>query len=95
MTQQAARPLKVGLVFPMEELGGNVARWSDLKMIAQHAESVGFDSLWLCDHLLYDFGAKAGMSGVPPWGMWECCSMPSPCKHYPSKLRSVAGGSRV
>jgi probable F420-dependent oxidoreductase len=59
----------------MEELEGNAARWSDLKMIAQHAEAVGFDSLWLCDHLLYDFGAVAGMSGVPPWGMWECWSM--------------------
>jgi hypothetical protein len=45
MTQHAARPLKVGLLLPLEERGGNAARWTDLKMMAQHAESVGFDSL--------------------------------------------------
>jgi probable F420-dependent oxidoreductase len=75
MTQHTARPLKVGLFFPTEERWGNAARWSDLKMIAQHAEAVGFDSLWLSDHLLYDFGTKSDLSGAPPWGMWECWSM--------------------
>jgi alkanesulfonate monooxygenase SsuD/methylene tetrahydromethanopterin reductase-like flavin-dependent oxidoreductase (luciferase family) len=75
MTQRTARPIKIGLFFPMEECGGSATRWSEFKRMAQHAESVGFDSLWLCDHLLYEFGAKAGMSGVPPWGLWECWSM--------------------
>jgi alkanesulfonate monooxygenase SsuD/methylene tetrahydromethanopterin reductase-like flavin-dependent oxidoreductase (luciferase family) len=75
MTQQTARPLKVGLFLPMEERAGNETRWRNLKKIAQHAEAVGFDSLWLCDHLLYDFGKMVGMSDVPPWGMWECWSM--------------------
>jgi alkanesulfonate monooxygenase SsuD/methylene tetrahydromethanopterin reductase-like flavin-dependent oxidoreductase (luciferase family) len=43
--------------------------------MAQHAEAVGFDSLWLPDHLIYDFAAIAGISGVPPLGLWECWSM--------------------
>jgi alkanesulfonate monooxygenase SsuD/methylene tetrahydromethanopterin reductase-like flavin-dependent oxidoreductase (luciferase family) len=74
MTQATAHPIKVGLFLPMEEIGGSATRWSDFKMMAQYAESVGFDSLWLCDHLHYDFSARAGMS-VPPWGLWECWSM--------------------
>jgi alkanesulfonate monooxygenase SsuD/methylene tetrahydromethanopterin reductase-like flavin-dependent oxidoreductase (luciferase family) len=75
MTQQSGRPLKIGLFLPMEECGGDATRWGEFKRMAQHAESVGFDSLWFCDHLLYDFGTRAGVSGVPPWGLWECWSM--------------------
>jgi alkanesulfonate monooxygenase SsuD/methylene tetrahydromethanopterin reductase-like flavin-dependent oxidoreductase (luciferase family) len=75
MTQQSGRPLKIGLFLPTEECRGNATRWSEFKMMAQHSESIGFDSLWLCDHLLYDFGTKVGVSGIPPWGLWECWSM--------------------
>src|SRR3954462_4569025 len=39
------------------------------------AEAVGFDSLWLPDHMIYDFAALGGMPGAPPWGVWECWSM--------------------
>src|SRR4051812_36727843 len=49
--------------------------WSDLKEMARHAEAVGFDSLWLPDHMIYDFAALGGMPGAPPWGVWECWSM--------------------
>jgi alkanesulfonate monooxygenase SsuD/methylene tetrahydromethanopterin reductase-like flavin-dependent oxidoreductase (luciferase family) len=70
VTQATARPIKVGLFLPMDEFGGSATRWSEFKMMAQHAEAVGFDSLWLCDHLLYKFGAN-----VPPSGAWECWSM--------------------
>ena len=28
-------------------MAGGMAHWSDLKTVAQHAEAVGFDSLWL------------------------------------------------
>jgi alkanesulfonate monooxygenase SsuD/methylene tetrahydromethanopterin reductase-like flavin-dependent oxidoreductase (luciferase family) len=48
MSQKAMRPLKIGLTLALGEYGGgNLLRWSELKTMAQHAEAVGFDSLWL------------------------------------------------
>ena len=65
------RPLKVGLFLPHLErsLDGKVARWSELKAKALRAEEVGFDSVWLADHLIFRFG--------PLWkaGPWECWSI--------------------
>ena len=76
MANQVTRALKVGLVLPLEgHSDDGIARWSELKMMAQHAEAVGFDSLWLVDHLIYDFAAIAGIPGVPVWGVWECWSV--------------------
>ena len=44
------RPLEVGVQLPeVERLVG----WPELRDMAQTAEGVGFDSLWLGDHLLY------------------------------------------
>lgn len=41
--------------------------WPELISMARAAEAVGFDSLWLGDHLLYDLpgGGRRG-----PWEMW-------------------------
>jgi alkanesulfonate monooxygenase SsuD/methylene tetrahydromethanopterin reductase-like flavin-dependent oxidoreductase (luciferase family) len=73
MTQATSRPLKVGLMLPTNEgwMAGGMARWDDLKSMARHAEAVGFDSLWLADHLLFEFGEP----GEPPCGMWEAWSI--------------------
>jgi len=71
MPQGTARPLKVGLGLPLfEEDGGAMHRWTDLKAMAQHAEAVGFDSLWVPDHLVFDLGDPSG-----PRGVWECWSI--------------------
>ncbi len=61
------RPLKVGLVLPIgeKELGGGAPRWSDLLAMARTAENVGFDSLWMPDHLLFRFEEETE-------GIWEC-----------------------
>jgi len=61
------------LMLPTAEvwLGGGMARWADLKRIAQHAEAVGFDSIWLPDHLLFEFGEP----GESPHGLWEAWSL--------------------
>jgi alkanesulfonate monooxygenase SsuD/methylene tetrahydromethanopterin reductase-like flavin-dependent oxidoreductase (luciferase family) len=64
------RPLKVGLILPdtEREMGGATARWKDLAAIAQKAEALGFDSIWVADHLIYrpkNFEAQ---------GPWECWS---------------------
>src|ERR1700722_8754099 len=73
MIQGAARPLKVGLFLPFVEgtMAGETARWNDLKALGQHAEAVGFDSLWVPDHLVFDVGEI----GKPPLGIWECWSV--------------------
>lgn len=73
MSQTQRRPLKVGLMLPTLEgwMAGRMARWSDLRTMAQLAEAVGFDSLWVADHLVYEFGEPS----EPPHGLWEAWSL--------------------
>src|SRR5262249_35802702 len=67
-----ARPLKIGLVVPtIEEDDGHTPRWNEIKALAQHAEATGFDSLWMPDHLIYDYGEP----DRPLHGVWECWSI--------------------
>ena len=58
------RPLKVGVQLPEVEYE---ARWPELRDMAIAAESVGFDSIWLGDHLLYRNESEA----KGPWEMWS------------------------
>src|SRR5260370_19543534 len=57
---------RVGLLLPVSEgqMDGGTARWADLLAMAQTAEAVGFDSLWLADHLIY---RCAGQGESGPW----------------------------
>jgi probable F420-dependent oxidoreductase len=65
------RPVKVGLLLsPATERAGEAARWRDLLAVARRAEEVGFDSLWLPDHLL----AGWAFEGSRPEGGWELWS---------------------
>ena len=57
------RPVKVGVQLPEVE---RLVAWSELRDMAQTAESVGFDSLWLGDHLLY----RRPDGNVGPWEVW-------------------------
>lgn len=57
------RAVKIGLQLPEVEWEISMP---DLLAMARHAESVGFDSLWLGDHLIYDL--PAGPRG--PWEAW-------------------------
>lgn len=57
------RPLRIGIQLP--EVEYEVA-WPDLIAMARTAEEVGFDSIWLGDHLLYDL--PVGPRG--PWEVW-------------------------
>lgn len=81
MTTMTERPLKVGLHIPHWEGGidGTTPRWADLLAVAQQAEAVGFDSLWVADHswtIENDFYEGIGRP-VPlevadaPAGLWE------------------------
>ncbi len=72
------RPLKVGLSLPETEFrrGPEVARWPELRQLAERAEAVGFDSLWVIDRLL--FPAADEYVGVPvpeTHGGWEAWSL--------------------
>jgi probable F420-dependent oxidoreductase len=60
------RPLRVGVQLPEVE---RVVRWPELVAIARRAEEVGFDSLWVGDHLVYRF--RNGEARGP----WECWSV--------------------
>jgi alkanesulfonate monooxygenase SsuD/methylene tetrahydromethanopterin reductase-like flavin-dependent oxidoreductase (luciferase family) len=84
MSGQSERPLKVGLVLPVggEWMAGETALWNDMKAMALHAEAVGFDSIWVNDHLLYQFGEP----GEPRRGNWECWSLVSALAAITSRI---------
>jgi probable F420-dependent oxidoreductase len=65
------RPLKVGLILPHWEAGmsGKTPGWSDITEMAQLAEDIGFDSLWLVDHFLNPYKDR-GEDKVQ--GFWDC-----------------------
>src|SRR5687767_4129705 len=63
--------MKIGMELPIAERRGrpDIPRWSDIKHMAQRAEAVGFDSVWVEDHLLVRHGADE------PHGLWDCWSI--------------------
>jgi alkanesulfonate monooxygenase SsuD/methylene tetrahydromethanopterin reductase-like flavin-dependent oxidoreductase (luciferase family) len=58
------RPLGVGVQLPEVE---REVRWPEYRAMARAAEAVGFDSIWVGDHLLYRYedGSTRG-----PWEAW-------------------------
>jgi alkanesulfonate monooxygenase SsuD/methylene tetrahydromethanopterin reductase-like flavin-dependent oxidoreductase (luciferase family) len=62
------RALKVGVQLPEVE---RVVGWAELREMAHVAESIGLDSLWVGDHLLYRYpdGDARG-----PWEAWSLLS---------------------
>ena len=63
--------MKIGLmIFLANDREDNSKRpYGTIREIAQQAEANGFDSIWLCDHLLYRD------PGEPTRGLWECWTM--------------------
>ncbi len=57
--------MKVGVQLPEVE---REVRWPELASMATLAEDVGFDSLWVGDHLLY---RNAGEPARGPWEAWS------------------------
>lgn len=59
------RPLSVGVQLPEVE---REVRWGEMRSMAVLAEAVGFDSIWVGDHLLYrpEDGEPRG-----PWEAWS------------------------
>ena len=65
------RPLKVGVFINLAErmMDGETPRWENIKEMATVAEDVGFDSVWVPDHLIFR------MEEGEPEGFWEAMSM--------------------
>lgn len=59
-----SRPFAVGVQLPEVE---REVRWPELREMAVTAEAVGFDSVWVGDHLLYR--TESGSRG--PWEAWS------------------------
>jgi probable F420-dependent oxidoreductase len=58
------RPLRVGVQLPEVE---RLVRWPEILDMARRAEDLGYDSLWVGEHLLYRF---ADGSTRGPWEAW-------------------------
>jgi alkanesulfonate monooxygenase SsuD/methylene tetrahydromethanopterin reductase-like flavin-dependent oxidoreductase (luciferase family) len=67
---RSRRPLAVGVNLPVVDgaMAGKTAGWADLRAFAQRAEALGFDSLWVPDHLLLRWQEQTR-------GIWECWSL--------------------
>jgi alkanesulfonate monooxygenase SsuD/methylene tetrahydromethanopterin reductase-like flavin-dependent oxidoreductase (luciferase family) len=59
------RPLKVGVQLPEVE---RVVPWPELRELIRAIEDLGFDSIWVGDHLLY---RQPGGRALGPWETWS------------------------
>jgi alkanesulfonate monooxygenase SsuD/methylene tetrahydromethanopterin reductase-like flavin-dependent oxidoreductase (luciferase family) len=64
--------MKIGLVLPMLEApaDGEKPDWESIRRMAQRAEELGFDTVWIPDELLWRVDEWPG-----PRGWWECVAM--------------------
>jgi len=65
-TANANRPLKVGIQLPEVE---REVRWPELLDMTRAIEDLGYDSVWVGEHLLYRFADR------PARGPWEAWTM--------------------
>jgi probable F420-dependent oxidoreductase len=63
-----ARGMKIGYHLPEIE---RTVGWTDIRDLATTAEAVGFDSIWVPDHLLYRFENEPA---IAPWECWTLLS---------------------
>ncbi|HWV23573.1 MAG TPA: LLM class flavin-dependent oxidoreductase [Thermomicrobiales bacterium] len=62
--------MDIGLILPLaEDESGSAPSWAELRAAAVQAEELGFDSVWVYDHLLHRF------EGHPTVGFWEAWTM--------------------
>lgn len=62
--------MKIGVVIQLVQLSdlGRALSWSEIKQTAQLVEELGFDSIWVYDHLLYR-NKKGETTGI--WEGWS------------------------
>jgi alkanesulfonate monooxygenase SsuD/methylene tetrahydromethanopterin reductase-like flavin-dependent oxidoreductase (luciferase family) len=59
--------MRIGVTVPMSRSdgGGRVPAWAEVLAFAEHAEALGLDSVWVCDHFV------SRPPGNPPEGIHE------------------------
>jgi len=67
-TTTAGRPLKVGVQLPEVE---REVRWPELLDMVRAIEDLGFDSVWVGEHLLYRWEDRPARG---PWEAWTLLS---------------------
>ncbi len=70
--------MKIGVVITLAEIEslGRALTFPEIRASAQHAEQLGFDSIWVYDHLLYRF--KPGRT-IGIWEGWSILSALAAC----------------
>ena len=69
MDQPRGRALKIGLtLLPFEDRIEQAHRWSTLLAVARRAEEVGFDAIWIPDHLIF---REEGDETSGAWDAWS------------------------
>lgn len=62
--------MKIGIALPIAQTdAGDYHQYREIRSIALTAESAGFDSIWVYDHLIYRWPDQ------PPRGIWEGWTM--------------------
>ncbi len=82
MQTSSQQRMKIGITLDISEdsLDGRTPTFRDLREMAQITEQVGFDSLWLADHLIYRFPNQA--ESAP----WEALTMLSALAAVTSRI---------
>ena len=57
--------MKIGIILPIAEEEGRTRGYGEIRDLAQQAERIGLDSVWVFDHLLFRFPER------PTAGLWE------------------------
>jgi len=78
------RPLQIGLNIPNGTgyMAQGVYRWDQIVAFAQLAEAVGFDSLWVADHMLFRFPNENETQS-----RWECWAVLAGLATVTSRVR--------
>ncbi|MEZ4505504.1 MAG: LLM class flavin-dependent oxidoreductase [Thermomicrobiales bacterium] len=77
------RPIDVGLIITtVEDRERNwTLSWPEIRELVTTGEAVGFDSVWIPDHLIHE------PEGVDPYGIWEAWSLISALAAVTERVR--------
>ncbi len=77
------RPIDVGLIITTVEDRERdwILSWPEIKDLVTTGEAVGFDSVWIPDHLIHAF------EGTEPYGIWEAWSLISALAAVTERIR--------
>jgi probable F420-dependent oxidoreductase len=71
MSNGSAPVPRLGIILPVAEwrMDGETPGWADLLAMSRKAEEIGFDSIWVVDHLIVESATE------PTAGVWEGWSL--------------------